>query len=217
MEEALSLSHQLKTALSNTSVVVVICTTFLSFAITAFLFLGRNKKKNTVFRPNLSSYSLLQIDGRRVKATNDLAAFGSDNKCLIDAAFLCSLPSYGWSAIKELKDPSPLHTCESKVNMKVLGVLQQPLSINIQWSPGSRRSSVTIQDTVVVEDLPVPFHLSTNHPMVKPLLDGRDFDFNSGGPAPELFPERYRSHPYWTSNVHFIPLEALSRIRSTLR
>ena len=161
------------------------------------------------YGPNLCKPAFVDIDGKKVYASNDCGTALSG--FLIDATFLASLPSYGIHSLQ----PVAAHqlTVACKTEMRVLGKLEDvPLKICYDPGPERRNGSpgpekwfdVTAPQVFVVRSLPVPLHVS----------DGpvnRRAGWSSGGePRHEAatYGAPYNSHPYWSSRLGSAPLFA---------
>jgi hypothetical protein len=157
-----------------------------------------------LYGPNLCKPSRVEIDGRKVFASNDMGT--ALQGFLIDAAFLASLPSYGVAALQALK---PVEDSErvlsGQVQMRVLGKLHN-VRMRIQYNPDPRDPvewhDVVAPQVFVVERLPVPMHVSDG-----PV--GRNVGWSSGGEPRHkaaTYGEPFSSHPYWGSPVAIAPL-----------
>jgi hypothetical protein len=165
---------------------------------------GRGHVREMLYGPNLCKPSRVEIDGRKVFASNDMGT--ALQGFLIDAAFLASLPSYGVAALQALK---PVEDSErvlsGQVQMHVLGKLHN-VRMRIQYNPDPRDPvewhDVVAPQVFVVERLPVPMHVSDG-----PV--GRNVGWSSGGEPRHkaaTYGEPFSSHPYWGSPVAIAPL-----------
>ena len=161
------------------------------------------------YGPNLLKPAFVEIDGKKVYASNDLGTALSG--FLIDATFLGSLPSYGIHSLQ----PVAAHqlTVAGQTEMHVLGKLEDvPMKICYDPAPERRNGApgpetwfdVIAPQVFVVRSLPVPLHVS----------DGpvnRRAGWSSGGEPrheAETYGAPYNSHPYWRSSVGIAPLFA---------
>ena len=165
---------------------------------------GRGNVREMLYGPNLCKPSRVEIDGRKVFASNDMGT--ALQGFLIDAAFLASLPSYGVAALQALK---PVEDSErvlsGQVQMRVLGKLHN-VRMRIQYNPDPRDPvewhDVVAPQVFVVERLPVPMHVSDG-----PV--GRNVGWSSSGEPRHkaaTYGEPFSSHPYWGSPVAIAPL-----------
>ncbi|CAE7481415.1 unnamed protein product [Symbiodinium sp. CCMP2592] len=154
-----------------------------------------------VFYPNLCGSSSLIADGMHINVINDFMAYAHTPEILIDARFLASLPSFGHSALTSLGE-CKASTLSGKVPMTILGCLKSPLPITFMGQEAQ------IRDVIVVEDLPAPMKISSDHPQIARIMkeENASIVFNANTKLrSDLFPEQFQAHRFWEpSDVHFI-------------
>ena len=161
------------------------------------------------YAPNLCKPAFVEIDGKKVYASNDCGTALSG--FLIDATFLGSLPSYGVHSLQ----PVAAHqlTVAGQTEMHVLGKLEDvPMKIcydtdreRPDGAPAPEKwFDVTAPQVFVVRSLPVPLHVSDGP------VDRRAGWSSGGEPRHEAatYGAPYNSHPYWSSRVEMAPLGA---------
>jgi hypothetical protein len=162
---------------------------------------------SVVFCPNLCTVSTAVFPGMPpVNCTNDVMAAGSSRKFLIDANFLVSVPGFS-DALESLEDPGSVSMCSGNVTSTVLGILRQPLRMQIFWdgprtmTPGNRGQDVEVgREVYVVQGLPVPLHVAYNN-QIEVGFPGLMMGPGSVRVSADVFLEPYRTHPYWGSSL----------------
>eukprot|EP01104_Vermistella_antarctica_P013474 TRINITY_DN4075_c0_g1_i1.p1 TRINITY_DN4075_c0_g1~~TRINITY_DN4075_c0_g1_i1.p1 ORF type:complete len:171 (+),score=20.14 TRINITY_DN4075_c0_g1_i1:372-884(+) len=86
----------------------------------------------------------------------------------------------------------------------ILGQLVAPLSVVIKDDEG--RFEVKPSTVLVIDRLPVPFHLSVKklHGNRRPCVAAQLINGYLEGDLKEKFPVEYLDHPYWTSNKRYV-------------
>ncbi|KAJ3280855.1 hypothetical protein HK104_000356 [Borealophlyctis nickersoniae] len=210
-----------------------------SLATSALNSNGWRRKAATCAEFEPSSLFALQIKlGSQVTyATNDIGNIG-ERMTLIDAAFL--LHTMGKEGMKDLRDPDPFCVVVGNHGKDiayplisilpgndnaypVIGILPS-ITIEITAQRGVACSkNVEFSDVLVVQNLPVPFHMSSPFNMscsieiMNNVFGGYLDMYKTGkGLEKELFPRSYWVHPYWSSKEgRWSSMEG--RIRSTGR
>ena len=179
--------------------------------------LGTNYGEHSaIFYPNLTSISRVtwQHGWGETFASNDILGSRSDGLNFIDAKYLTTIHPHGIGVLENLQDPGTRSVCNGKVAMNVLGVLVEPITAQVKaqmLADDTNNTSAQTQEfrfdraTMVVMDLPVPLHLHFSQQAMEQ-MGPHQFGARSTQLAAEIFPAEYRSHPYWHSNVIFMPL-----------
>lgn len=152
-------------------------------------------------------------DKKSVMASHDHMTAGSDDRHYIDLAFWEAL--VGDEARSSLVPPVPAcwHVQVKETKCSVLGMLRAPLQAQVR--NGDKRSCLQLGGVVVVDTLPVPFHLSikrvfrsTDRQTQQIIHDRLNMGQTNFPFKIDTFTEEYHNHPYWTSNVISIGMSA---------
>jgi hypothetical protein len=123
-------------------------------------------------------------------------------KFLIDAKFLASLPAVGPFVLNRIRQ-SEFGVVKNKTQRDeiVLGELGQPLHVQLTFWGGEPFDFSLPADTLVVNNLPVPLHLTVQEGHLTP----EQWGTNGRGPKllRELFPVEFRGHQYWDDDRPF--------------
>lgn len=148
-----------------------------------------------------------------VNASTDIMVGNFENRHFIDRAYLVRLEG-GQDILDNLTDPVPLCTklmgSKKYQGEKVLGMLHK-LRVKCHFeafkirdnadpplSPKSGWVELELQNVLVVEDLPVPLHISMKG------LNASCHCHIGGKWDASLFPTEYADHPYWNrEDYHF--------------
>ena len=175
--------------------------------------------------PNLSSPIPIEIFGLRINATHDLDARCFDNRSFLDFALWKYLKE-GISQLEEVVGPHPpckkIHGTKADEGNIVVGMLKNIIKVTIlnvnkeskDKTVGEEGTEILLRNVLLVENLPVPMHIGTKqesdiyravfdcyHSILKQ-LKGKHARLNL---TKDQFPERYREHPYWTSDTIIMP------------
>jgi len=159
-----------------------------------------------VYRPNLASASTVIVQGQEVRATNDALSVFSGAGCFLDAALYVSLPGS-----PPLLPPAKGDAVVWGRDMQfaILGRTRLDVTVYVngrQPPPGRarrRRAPDPVRAVVefdIVDDLPVPMHVSVKAPGLNGLMDG-EIQFAGGAPLLSGMPQTYQRHPFWESDV----------------
>lgn len=175
--------------------------------------------ETALFYPNIVHLCEFRIEGKDLVSTNDFMCASHEQRHFIDISLLRTLKD-SESFLSTIVDPIPLCTQISgrgMNNQRVLGMLSKPLKATYTYyvfesyvdeqanRGGQRKKTDLILDQVLVVDrLPVPFHLSIKR------LQGGNKDIgmwmnycnsrirrDTMSVRPQNVPEQYRDHPYW--------------------
>ena len=167
----------------------------------------------TRFYPNLCSVYELKVGGNQANATNDFGTVSNEMRHFIDRDFLASTEG-GEAKLASLVSPEPacrgLFGAKTPEPLPVLGMLAAPLSAIREYQDKDtlevKRIELHLRDVLVVEELPVPLHVSfkaleetwpENVPNVLEI-----FNCNPGAStalSADAFPPMYRIRPYFLS------------------
>jgi ribonuclease HI len=167
-----------------------------------------------MFYPSRGMYSLVSFGGEApaTPATNDAGTAGGGGYHLIDAQTVLRHPSLGAAALRSLNDTHPIEVCVGNGGrLVVLGALPSlSLRFELDATPGRGRTSngslEALSNVLVVDHLPVPFHLTVKEgggfprEAVRYQLDGHTARFDAAG-----FPPEFRDRPFWVSGGTFLP------------
>ena len=166
------------------------------------------------FYPNLCQMVKARIleSDEEVYATTDFMTANFEVRHFIHRDYLISLPGGSEFLERHLVEASPpcrvLTMTKKEGGDRVLGMLSKRLPVKCLGSKTQTWYKLKLQHVLVVEDMPVPLHVS-----VKSLQ--RDGDVNgelawdlvwSAMLTVERVPASYRNHPYWDPNdqVYFV-------------
>lgn len=112
---------------------------------------------DVIFYPNLQFALRVRVLGVSTTASNDFMACSPGHRNLIDAAFLSSLED-GKHRLCNMVEPSPPCTflC-CKVAATVLGMLSDPITVQV-----GDGVELPLHDVLVVDALPVPLHVAVS-------------------------------------------------------
>ena len=169
------------------------------------------------FYPNRSSVDEVRVGGMTVKVTNDLWAHDHEIRHFMDLEFLQETRD-GQALFESMVDPDPaclgLWGAKTDQPLPVKGMLSQALVAKYKYNDNSgmqQKMELHLSKVLVVEGLPVPLHISkkalmrawpSDVPKPDPFFSitpRRPFVFEA-----ESFPLRYRTRPFWTSNVIYL-------------
>lgn len=175
-----------------------------------------NPTEVVMFHPNRSMVSAVSFDGEApaTPASNDLGAIGGGYH-LIDAETVLQHPTLGPVALRNLKSAHPIEVCVgAHGRLTVLGALSTPLSVrfHLDITPGTPPGCTSIGSfeahakVLVVDHLPVPFHLTVSEGGGFP-QDAIRYGLHRGTVRFEAarFPPTFRERPFWTTNTMFLP------------
>ena len=188
-----------------------------------------SKANYAVFYPNLTHMVPVRIDGNLVLASNEYRTSYPTQLDMIDAALLVLI--LGDAALRELSDPYPITSMAGKVPLNTLGLYyprakgdfltcypNMTVRSDVLTYGDSTVLSASDKPLLVVDNLPVPIHLSSRHQHVLGPLGFKstrpEHRFPFSGAAIDGYPRysvptfpRYADHPYWrpASNVMFFP------------
>eukprot|EP00035_Acanthoeca_spectabilis_P027034 m.465077 g.465077 ORF g.465077 m.465077 type:complete len:476 (-) comp23959_c0_seq1:145-1572(-) len=170
------------------------------------------------YYPSRMGMSLVAFDNvsPKIPASNDLGANGGDGFHLIDAETMLQIPALGRQALSNLvdvrsRDGHAIEICTANGgNLVVLGRLAEPIPVHycIDATPGREnicKGSFTTDQVLVVDHLPVPFHLccrdAADFPTreLKLTIDHKTTSFDC-----DAFPATFRDRPFWTSRTIYI-------------
>ena len=182
-----------------------------------------------LFYPNKSSSLPIDICGLRVNATHDLDARCFDNRSFLDFALWKYLKE-GNDRIGEVIAPHPpckkIAGTKSETTNVVVGMLKYPVSVTIlneakdskgKIIAGAKGTGVQLRNVLLVQNLPVPIHIGTkaereiynavfkSYQFIMTQGKGNGHQYVLMDMTKEQFPERYREHPFWTSDVILMP------------
>jgi ribonuclease HI len=173
-----------------------------------------------VFYPNRMHMVPVRINGLSMLASNEVGTTYMTQLDMIDAALLVEL--LGEAALRELSDPYPITRMAGAVPLNTLGLYYPragtpplEISIDVRLRAGrvvvGERVVLSARDKplLVVDNLPVPIHLSSRHYDVLGELGLANTGLRDRYPfSAELAGPRYATHPFWhasDSNVIFFP------------
>jgi hypothetical protein len=171
-----------------------------------------------IYYPNrLGLLKARAVSGEEMIFSNDFLCACHERRHMIDAAALEELQG-GHALLESVIVPVPLcRTCGIIImeQQTVVGMLKDPLVIRYHIkldgsSNKGKRVEISLDQVLVIRQLPVPLHVS-----LKRLQDlecewfgdivnssmTRHISINF---TAESVPERYRSHPFWNTEEHFI-------------
>jgi hypothetical protein len=152
------------------------------------------------------------LEAPEVQGTHDLGAVNFEVRHFIDQAFLASIPG-GQELLESVTTPTPpcsvLYGTKKEGGERVVAMLSKRLKVSCYFVQGARQNSqqdlangwvqLKLQNVLVVDELPVPIHISLKGLGLCP-LDQTFVDMRA-----ELFPSKFRSHAYWnTSDLAFL-------------
>jgi len=138
------------------------------------------------------------LDAEEVYASQDLGAANYEIRHFIDKKYLLSIPG-GQEYLDTLVAPTPpcselYGTKRETRNEIVVGMLSKRLKVAIYVGARNGWKLSKLSNVLVIEELPVPIHVSLKSLKVYP--DEQPFNFDK-----DVFPVSYHSHPYWTSDL----------------
>lgn len=110
----------------------------------------------------------------------------------VDAGFLRLMN--GDAALSHIKPTGKKNLIEGKADMTVLGITSVKVSFDNEL--------ITIEDALVVDFLPWPMQISHYHPSISSEISAGII--HNIRIWRSLTPERFRSHPYWSSDKHVV-------------
>ena len=177
------------------------------------------------FYPNLSSPLPIEICGLRLNATHDLNALCYENRTFLDFALWKYLKE-GNSQLEEVVAPHPpckrVHGTKAEPKSVVVGMLKNTVKatlLNVTKDSKGKivggaggTPEIQLKNVLLVDNFPVPMHIGTKperelcqavsdcYHLIMKQAKGKQLNMTR-----EQFPERYREHPYWTSDVMIMP------------
>lgn len=189
------------------------------------------------FYPSLTDAACVKFLGKdKIAATHDLGCGDFEIRHFIDAAYLLSLDGGKELLESSLIEPTPACTKVGGTGKEggenVMGMLSQRLKVPFYNFTTQSWVLLKLQNVLVVDDLPVPFHISlkslfdwTNvdengNPSLKDKTNPYDFIRRCPWRSPGFFPARYYRHSYWnppTRAIHVgnIDHQMTSNIRNS--
>jgi len=159
-----------------------------------------------LYRPNLASASTVIVLGREVRATNDVLSAFSGTGCFMDAALFASLPG-PLPLLPPAKGDAVVWGRDMQFAILGRTRLDVAVFINGRQPPpgraGRRRVPAPTRAVVefdIVDDLPVPMHVSVKAPGLTGLLD-QEIRLSGGAHLLHGMPQTYQRHPFWESDV----------------
>lgn len=177
-----------------------------------------NDRVDAFYYPNLVKMVEVSVLGQKVWASNDFGGACHEMRHFIDKRFAEYLGLTNFVA--------PIPNCTTLTGTRtsgerVVGMLPERLSVTVKVNDADRHDGLELlcDHVLVVDALPVPFHISAKAldatPLAKDSVPKRTFlkkfgviDFRDDPKLDESrVPTRYRQHPYWTqrsSGVSYI-------------
>jgi MYND finger len=151
------------------------------------------------FYPHLGFAIKVRIlDAEEVHASQDFMTANFEIRHFVDRNYLASIVPAGRDLLQAgLVDPAPpcsfLWGTYKEQDEVVVGMLKKRLSVSINAGHSQGWVQVKLQNVLVVDELPVPFHIS-----LKALKLYPDREVQNGTRLTKnAFPESYHRHPYW--------------------
>jgi hypothetical protein len=173
--------------------------------------------------------------GQRLIFSNDFGAACHEQRHMIDAAALEELEG-GSDLLASVVEPVPACRSCGIIKMEqqeVVGMLKDPLvikyHIKLEGPNKGKRVEMSLDQVLVIRQLPVPLHISFNRLRDTINRNGEWFGdlinigFNESTRIPfeaANVPERYRVHPFWNEgkDEHFLGLSGnMNRLNMDLR
>jgi ribonuclease HI len=164
-----------------------------------------------VYHPSPCGFIDVWVEGVRTLASHDMNTSGKDPSFMIDSRFLRSIPN-GKSFLRNLKDPYPLSLVRSKVNMTVLGKIQLYCGVRcfgtpLRLTPPCGADTEGCATFIVVQDLPVPVHISWKNENFPMNTEATTSIQNLVPFHPTELPDVFHFHRYWTEDTKFNGME----------
>ena len=157
--------------------------------------------QSALFYPNLCGVIQVRLSeegsSNPIYATNDYFAASSEVRHFIDAQFLRELNP---QLVHSIVTPTPPCTSlwgtfrnqRDETPARVLGMLRSPLHISVHMGRNHSWVQAKLNNVLVVEDLPVPLHVSLKSLGLFPQFQDMPKFSRS------KFPRNYHQHGYWT-------------------
>lgn len=159
------------------------------------------------YLPNLCfSLKLKVLDADEVFASNDLGCANFEIRHFIDRNYLASIAG-GQEYLDTIVNPTPpcgglWGTKRRSGDETVVGMLSTRLKVSIYRGSKSGWVLAKLQNVLVIDELPVPIHISLKSLELYP-----DSDVQSGVRfTKSIFPPSFQRHPYWNEgrNVLYV-------------